>query len=276
MPTRPPRARSASRNYPGADNRRGFSWRFRRALGIRRSFKIDGIRYREVTTEPLRAALSKRGRGFKEFDVLFRTGPRLRIRCTRERIFADLVPPPTLPVFLRIERSLRPGMRTLVVPCGTGFGAAMVAGRISPSGAVVALDEDTQAIEYARHRYTIQDVAFECGGMRDLGGETDGAFNAVISIEATRKSADEARIAELWRLVAPDGWLLMAHATPSEREQSGDEARQANERLVEALSRVCIGSDASEQASHSRATIGSMGDGRDGWTVAIARRGVPE
>jgi SAM-dependent methyltransferase len=255
--------------YPWADARRGFRGRVGRALGIRRSFAIDGVRYREVTTEPLRSALSRRGAGFKDFEVRFRSGDRMQIRCTRDRVFADLAPSPTLPVLLRIERLLRPGMRALVTPCGSGFSAAMVAGRVSPSGAVVALDPDDLSVEYARLRYPIQNVSFECGGTADLRGETDGAFDTVIVVDGAGTRPDDATIAEYWRLVAPGGWLLVAHAS-SQVEGPSDVASK----LTAALVRLCALGESS--LPESSAHVGALGDGRDGWITAIARRDVPD
>ncbi len=261
--------------YPGSDSRRGLARRLRSVFGIRRSFNVDGIRYRETTTEPLRFALSRRGAGFKEYEVSFRTGGRMRIRCTHERVFADLVPPPNLPVCLRAERLLRPGMRVAVWPCGTGYAAAVVSGRVAPSGAVVALDPDEQSIEFARLRYPIQNVSFECGGMENLAGETDGAFDAVIA--ALPNVSDEARISELWRLTRSGGWLLIA----SPVVQTGGSLAARNvprpeaKTLMDLLARICSPSNALDARPPSTANIGLLGDGIDGWVVAIARRDEP-
>jgi ubiquinone/menaquinone biosynthesis C-methylase UbiE len=115
-----------------------------------------------------------------------------------------------MPLCLRAERLLRPGMRVAMLPCGTGYAAAVVSGRVAPSGAVVALDPDEQSIEFARLRYPIHNVSYECGGMEHLTGETDGAFDAVIAILPHGGSSDDARINELWRLAGPGGWLLVA------------------------------------------------------------------
>lgn len=255
--------------YPWADARRGLGGRVGRALGIRRSFTVDGVRYREITTDPLRHALSRRGPGFKDFDVRFRNGERMRVRCTRERSFADLSPPPTLPVLLRIERLLRPGMRALVTPGGSGFSAAMVAGRVSPSGAVVSLDADGESTMYARQRYPIQNVSFECGGVPDLRGETDGAFEAVVVVESAPTRPDDATIAEYWRVVAPGGWLAIAHAAPNAEKPAEDAAR-----LTVAMIRLCTHGD--DDLSDSSAHVGPLGDGRDGWIAAVARREVAD
>jgi SAM-dependent methyltransferase len=258
--------------YPWADARRGVRGRLGRALGIRRSFAVDGVRYREVTTEPLRSALSRRGPGYKDFDVRFRGGDRMRIRCTRERVFADLAPPPRLPVLLRIERLLRPGMRVLVTACGTGYGAAMVAGRVSPSGAVVALDPDQESIDFAQRRYAIQNVSFERGGISDLRGETDGAFEAVIVLERTLERPDDASISEYWRLVAPGGWLAVAHAS-----SNGDNAADSADRtaaLAAAMLTICIPVDSGPMSSSAH--VGPLGDGRDGWIAAVARRDIED
>lgn len=260
--------------YPGADSPRGFARRLRRVLGIRRSFNVDGIRYKEVATEPLRYALSRRGSGSKEYDVLFRNGARLRVTCTHERVFADLVPPPTLPVFLRAERLLRPGMRVAVLPCGTGYAAAVVSGRVAPSGAVVALDQDEKSIEFARLRYPIQNISFECGGLDHLSGETDGAFDAVIATAPHAISSDQKRVADLWRLVGPGGWLLIAssvaqtHTTLAARNEARPEAAE----LMVSMAQVCAPAGELVGNPRSLANLGLLGDGVDGWVVVIARR----
>ena len=244
----------------------------RTALGILRSFRVEGTRYKEVTNEPLRVALSRRGSGHKDYDVTFAGGGRLRIRITPQRSFADLVPPPTLPVCLRAERLLRPGMRVLVLPCGTGFAAAMVSGRVAPSGGVVALDEDDESIEFARLRYPIQNVSFERGGLADLVGETDGAFDAVIAIESHSGLPAESKTSEFWRLVAPEGWLLVATPVALKSEETQEQRRSSGEALVEHLGRLCAAPEPEGTDAPSNAHIGLMGEGGDGWLVAIARR----
>lgn len=249
--------------YPGADLRRGLSGRLRRALGIRRSFRVAGVRYKEVSSEPLRVALSRRGRGHKDYDVSFRTGERMRIRCTAERPYADLVPPPTLPAFLRAERLLRPGMRVLITPCGTGYAPAMIAGRVAPSGAVVAIDADVESIEFARHRYPFPGVSFESGGAQELAGETDGAFDAALCVVRNEADLTDSLIAELWRLVGLNGWLLAAYTIDPPTPELG---RAATERLTSLLTRLCNGSEPNRSTSN----IGALGDGRDGWIVAVA------
>lgn len=268
--------------YPGADSRRGLAWRIRKAFGLRRSFKIGNVRYKEVTTEPLRVALSKRGSGFKDYDVTIGphgSGGRIRIRVTQQRSFADLVPPPTLPVCLRAERLLRPGMRALLVPCGTGFAAAMVSGRVAPSGSVVALDSDEAAIEFARLRYPIQNLSFEHGDLSDLAGETDGAFDAVLSI-AVRENAMEANeVAELWRLVAPGGWLLIASRPSFDVPAAGASHTSQPQELADLITTVCAPPEVpTEVAAGTRtlpANIAVLGDATDGWSVVLARRADP-
>src|SRR4029078_2618609 len=102
----------------------------------------DGVRYREATIEPLRHALSRKGRGFKEYDAAFPDGHAMRIRCTASRVFADLSTPRLAPVYERAEPLLRPGMRVLILGGGTGDAGAFIAGRVAPSGAVVSLERD--------------------------------------------------------------------------------------------------------------------------------------
>ncbi len=274
-PDRSPPSTAPRGRYPGSESPRGLGRRIRKVLGIRRSFDVDGVRYKEVSTEPLRFALSRRGEGFKDYDVTFRNGNRMQIRFTHSRVFADLVPPPNLPVCLRAERLLRPGMRVAVLPCGTGYAAAVVSGCVAPSGGVVALDPDEQSVEFARLRYPIQNISFECGGLEHLSGETDGAFDAIIAVIPHDKLSDEAQLAELWRLTGTEGWLLVASPVPQARGSlvTRNEPRPEAKELAGVLARVCAHSDGADSAPPSTAHVGLMGDGVDGWVVAIARRG---
>ncbi len=194
----------------------------RRVLGLRQSFTVGGVRYREVTTEPLRSALSRKGSGAKEYDATFGDGATMRIRCTAERVYPDVGAPPTgwfrwaARACERAGPLVRPGSRVLVIPGGTGAIGAWLGGRAGPSGAVVALDPDAESIRYAQKRYGAPNVAFECAGISALAGETDGSFGAVLALGATALSPTEAGVPRsLWRLVGPGGWMLIGAPRPA-------------------------------------------------------------
>lgn len=182
----------------------------RAAIGVRQWRVIAGVRYTEVTTEPLARALSERGSGGKEYALSFPGGRRMRIRVTPTRPYADLSGPAFLPLYAAAEPFLRPGMRVLAIRSGTGYVAEWLSHRVGPSGAVVALDDDNESIRYARWRYPLSNVAFETGGAETLAGESDGAFDAAMLAHALRDGEDAAKIiADVWRVVAPGGWLLV-------------------------------------------------------------------
>ncbi|VAX40933.1 hypothetical protein MNBD_PLANCTO03-1443, partial [hydrothermal vent metagenome] len=83
----------------------------------RRSFVVEGVRYRERTIEPLRRALAGRGLGSKDFDCLFPDAAPLRIRCTPRRQYADIIGPQLLAPYTLADPIIRPGMRVLDIRC---------------------------------------------------------------------------------------------------------------------------------------------------------------
>lgn len=182
----------------------------RSLLGLRRRFEVDGVRYTERNSEPLHRAISRRGAGRKEFEARFPDGSVQRIRCTPTRVYADISGPELLPCYKIAEQLLRPGMRVLDAAAGTGYGAAWLVERAGPSGAVVALHRDRESIRYAQARYHADNIAFEVGWTEALAGEIDGAFDGVIACAALTPSDDAAAaLKEWWRLVAPNGWMLV-------------------------------------------------------------------
>lgn len=257
-PGQPPRSHSARRPRTLATTKRArpnrsaaptasLLERLASAIGLRTLTVVDGVRYRARTTEPIRRALSRKGRGYKDFDVLFPSRKTMRIRLTPDRLYHDLTGPTRPHHCTHAEPLIRPGMRILELHSGTGTSAAWLADRVGPSGAVVALERDGESVRYARRRFPLDNTAFEIGGIEALSGEIDGAFDGVIAarpvhpapkeaagagdsdadISAPDISADDTPaapdIAELWRLVTPGGWLLAAlHSRPP---AARDEAR---------------------------------------------------
>jgi protein-L-isoaspartate O-methyltransferase len=177
-------------------------------LGVRRTVVVGRVRYLEREQLPLRRALSARGPGHKEYSVRFEDGSRMRIRCTGERVYADLMIEPRLEIYVLAMGRIRPGDRVLEVGCGTGAGAEQLARAVGPSGAVVALERDRESIRFARRRYGAPHLAFEIGGVEALTGELDGAFDVCV-VGLDTGTATAADIAEVWRCVAPGGALLV-------------------------------------------------------------------
>ncbi len=205
--------------------------RLRRRLGLPQVIVIQGVRYTERDLVPLHQAMSARGSGIKEFIVRFPDGQgRMRIRCTRERIFADLFTDPRLPACEHALARLRPGMRVLEVGCGTGSGSGRIAQAVGPSGGVVALCRDRESIRFARRRHRFDHLAFEIGSTETLRGELDAAFDAAFVHDDESLSVEN--LAEIWRCVAPGGWMLLHQAratgSPPDRPAFKDTASLEN------------------------------------------------
>lgn len=189
--------------------------RVRSALGLRRGVKVHGVYYKELTAESLQRALSKKGRGWKEYRVTFPDGTKQVIRASPDRVFDDVMAPlgydagqGLLAPLLEI---IRPGSRLLLINAGTGAAAAWLGAAVGRSGAVVALEPDEQSVAFAVRRYPRHNVAFEHAGIEGLRGETDGAFDGSAVMRALPQN-DAATLAEVWRVIAPGGWLLLACA----------------------------------------------------------------
>ena len=272
-----PRARD---HIPVYDAERRLGVRLRHAIGLRQTYDFGDVRYRELSTERLKHALSRKGRGHKDFDVTFRNAPPLRISATPRRVFADISGPRLLGVYQRAEPILRPGMRALILSAGTGYAAEWIASRVAPSGAVVALDDDEQSISYAQRRYAIPNVSFEVGSIDALTGEIDSAFDAAMAVGAIPAGADPAHIlAELWRIVTPAGWLLVACPTHSGVRDGA--ACIPGDELMSTLTRVVAPAHgASDPAPGSpmrqTPTVSALGSERDGWAVVVALKPADE
>jgi SAM-dependent methyltransferase len=191
-----------------------WSW-LKFVLGIRRALWVGQTRYKELGAEPLAHALSRRGSGAKEYRVRFADGRRMIIAATRQRHYADLVGPRGLEVYQALSSALRPGMRIVALQTGTGYIGEWLSAVVGPSGAVVALDSDSESVRYARNRYRLDNVAFEPGGTDSLGGETAGAFDAALAICALADDGTAAdALRELWRVLGPGGRLVVATELP--------------------------------------------------------------
>lgn len=211
---------AARRDSAGLAGALAAPWGWLRVLlGIRRAVWIDQTRYKELGAEPLDHALSRRGSGAKEYRVRFADGRRMIIAATRQRHYADLVGPRGLEIYQALGAALRPGMRVVALESGTGYIGQWLSEAVGPSGAVVALDSDSESVRYARNRYRLDNVSFESGSIDSLGGETASAFDAAVAICAL--PADDAAptiVRELWRVLAPGGRLVVATELP----QAGD------------------------------------------------------
>jgi SAM-dependent methyltransferase len=233
-------------------------------MGLLGSVHVDGVVYREFTPEPLPRALGRKGPGFKDYRVHFPDGTKMLIRATPRRIFADLAPAPRLTRYARVEPLIVPGMRILELGCSTGYGSVWLADRVGRSGAVVAIDTDDQAVAFAQKRYPRPNIAFEIRRPDSLTGETDGSFDAVFAPRGiTGEGGDTADLAELWRLVAPGGWMLVG-VSGAGGSSAGDAPPAAIETTEAILRQICT-ADVPPSPPASAASTGRehQGAGRD-------------
>lgn len=216
-----PAAATAAKQRPGggASTARALSlrlriavWlhRLRRALGIRRGIRVDDVYYKELTPDSLARALSKRGRGYKDYRVTFADRTKLIIRCEPAQVYGDLMGTlgidrlePLLPI-------VRPGGRMLEFNAGTGYRAYWLSFVVGPSGGVVAVSLRPEHTRFAQKRYPHRNVSYELGEGFALSGETDGSFEGVVALHvAAPQSQRRLLIRELARLVSPGGALLV-------------------------------------------------------------------
>lgn len=188
--------------------------RARSVLGIRRGVKVRGAYFKELSADSLQRALSKKGRGWKDYRVTFPDGSKLVIRCTPQRIFDDLMGPLGFDaghgVLAPLLEIIRPGSRLLLLNAGTGAAGAWLGRAVGASGAVVALEEDEQSVAFAVKRYPRPNVSFERGDIGELAGEIDAAFDGAVVVRPMVSAIPDLALAEIWRVVAPGGWVLIA------------------------------------------------------------------
>jgi SAM-dependent methyltransferase len=111
----------------------------------------------------------------------------------------------------RLAAQLAGSRRVLDVACGAGYGTAMLA---AAARSAVGVDLDAATVEYARGRYG--SAEFVVGDAAALPFE-DGAFDLVVSFETIEHVPEPERVlAELRRVLAPDGWLVVS--TPNKHE----------------------------------------------------------
>lgn len=236
-----------------------------RFLGVRRKFTVDGVRYRELSSEPLRRALSRKGSGAKPYEVTFPGNFSMRIEATARRAFADISGPSILDPYKPAQSILRPGMRLVILQGGTGAVGHWAARLVGPAGAVVALDRDEQSIAYARRRYIVANVSYERGSIDALSGETDGAFDGAIAVDALEVDDDPVTIiAELWRITGPRGAMLVGAPMQATIRSSAGPRALLPEELASLLEEAIRDGPRPEQVSVFR---------RSGRTFALARQG---
>lgn len=187
----------------------------RRIVGTGSVNTTDGVRYRPVGHHSLTRSLSKRGPGYKDYDVWFPTGETMRIRVEPHRVFADLTGSRFAFEQEMLDTHIRPGSRALIVSAGTGDTADWLAGEVGPSGAVVAIETDEHSVEFARLRYPHDNVSHEHGDGLLLSSEPNASFEFVLAPRAFDPNQDQIDLSPLGRLVAPGGSLAVSTASGS-------------------------------------------------------------
>ena len=127
-----------------------------------------------------------------------------------ERIVPDETSPGIVALHLKRYEFARSwcGERTVLdAGCGVGYGTAHLA---EVAASVVGVDRDEDAISYARERYARPNVEFRVGNLLDLDAAGD-SFDVVCSFETIEHLDDvEAFLAEVVRVLRPDGVFLVS------------------------------------------------------------------
>lgn len=242
---------------------------------LKRSWVVDGVRYRERSGIPLKRALREPGPGVKEFDVRFPVGDRVRrrsmkIRYTPRRMYHDVGFDPRVALYRSVIERVKPGHRVLELACGTGAGSSMLAHAVGPSGGLVAIDRDGESIRFARQRYPSDHTSFELGWIETLSGEIDDGFDALFMVDPLSVSPDDPQRArdatELVRVVRPGAFVLLVVPDREGLEGSVDRFEAAGlERSGEPIqcstsAWVAQGLIAPQRASDARARLSSPDD----------------
>lgn len=198
--------------------RRGLLSKLARVVGVRRRVLVDGVKYTERSPKKVRPEGGLKKVPVARWEVRFPSGEAMLIHPvggegeggSAWRVYEDLLPEgsPSPSVHRLLGARVRPGMRAFDAACGTGAGAAWLGSQVGPSGGVVATGGDAESVQYAQRRYGAAHIGFEAGGVETLLGEMPGAFDIVVAARGLG-ALDRATAAELWRVVAPGGVLLV-------------------------------------------------------------------
>lgn len=111
--------------------------------------------------------------------------------------------------------------RVLDAACGTGYGSAMMA---KTALSVWGIDISREAVAFAEADYADSGAHFVCGSVTELPFE-DNAFDVVVSYETLEHidaRSQELFLAEIKRVLAPDGMLIMSTPNREVYDRRGD------------------------------------------------------
>lgn len=103
--------------------------------------------------------------------------------------------------------------RVLDLACGVGYGAQLLAkAKNRQIEEVIAVDADTEAIRYAKHRYYHPKVSYlQDDALNPQLPQRLGTFDAIISFETIEHLNDEKRFLDsVYALLKPGGMLILS------------------------------------------------------------------
>jgi SAM-dependent methyltransferase len=111
------------------------------------------------------------------------------------------------------------GKDVLDAACGEGYGAALLA---RSAKSVTGLDVDAPTVAAARAKYLAPGLRFESGSVAALPF-ADGSFDCAVSFETLEHLAEQqAMLAELRRVLRPDGVLIISSPNKVEYSEKRD------------------------------------------------------
>lgn len=121
-----------------------------------------------------------------------------------------------------VARSLAAGKRVLDIASGEGYGSSLLG---ATAARVLGVDRSAAAVAHATRKYAGPTVGFVQGDAARIPCR-DAAFDLVVSFETIEHLLDqEGMLAEIRRVLAPDGFLVMSSP---ERANHGDKEGYVN------------------------------------------------